>query len=403
MQTYSYKARDDAGRLVKGVLEAEDEQDLSARIGKLGYYLTFAKPTLSQAKAPDKRKSGHFGSLELLNFTTQLAISLDSGIPLLSALKDLAENAPTAKVKTIVDNIARNVEAGRSLKDALAEYPKSFSKLYTSIIGAGESTGKLPLVLNDLAKLLDWQMELGSKIKEASIYPIILFATMIGVVLVLIVAVIPKFEPIFEDLKVDLPLPTQIILTVSRVCRTYWWMAIVAAVLLVIVFKFINKTEEGQRQVDKWKTRLPIAGPLLEKIALSRFCHTFSLSLRSGVNVFAALGIASEVTGNKYFEGLVVKARDYVNVGEKISTSLEMSGKFPHLVVRMISVGEQTGTLSEALDKVNQYYDKEVPAAIKKMFAMFEPLMIVCMGLVVGGIALSVFLPLMKLITAIGG
>ena len=170
----------------------------------------------------------------------------------------------------------------------------------------------------------------------------------------------------------------------------------------------IGLSPKGRYQLDKFKLSLPVVGDLLTKISLSRFCHTFSLSLRSGVNVFNALGIASEVTGNSFIESSVSKARDYVNVGEKISTSMELSGKdsgcrFPDIVIRMINVGEQSGSLAETLDKVNQFYDKEVPSTVKKMFSLMEPLMILMMGLVVGGIALSVFLPLTKLITAVGG
>jgi type IV pilus assembly protein PilC len=165
---------------------------------------------------------------------------------------------------------------------------------------------------------------------------------------------------------------------------------------------------KGRYQLDKFKLKIPVMGDLLTKIALSRFCHTFALGLRSGVNVFNALGIASEVTGNIYLAQSVAKAKDYVNVGEKISTALVMSskdagGKFPDIVIRMINVGEQTGNLANTLDKVNQYYDKEVPAAVKKIFALIEPVMILFMGVVVGGIALAVFLPLTKLISAVGG
>lgn len=407
MQSYAYTARDERGKLVKGTLSCESELSLTGVLRQKGLVLTSAKPVIviggaGKTVGGKSRKKGHLNSVELLNLTTQMAISLDSGVPLLASLKDLVEGTPSPKIKTIVEDIVRSVESGRSFKDALNDHPKSFPKLYISIVGAGESTGKLPLVLNDLAKLIDWQLDLGSRIKEASIYPVILFSTMIMVVTVLVTVVIPKFEPMFAELKVALPLPTQVVMGLSRFSRNYWWVAVLTGIISVVTYNIANSKEKGRYIIDKWKLKLPLAGPLLEKVALSRFCHTFALSLRSGVNVFSALGIASEVTGNAYFEKLVVKARDYVNVGEKISTALKMSGKFPYLVVRMIAVGEQTGSLSESLERVNQFYDKEVPAAIKKMFALFEPLMIVFMGVVVGGIAMSVFLPLIKIIGSIG-
>ncbi|MDD5669027.1 MAG: type II secretion system F family protein, partial [Candidatus Omnitrophica bacterium] len=215
--------------------------------------------------------------------------------------------------------------------------------------------------------------------------------------------VIPKFEPMFAELGVSLPLPTQIVLLISQIFRRYWWMVIIGIFLSGVLMKYIMSTEKGGYAVDKFKLKVPVLGNLFMKIALSRFCHTFSLSLRAGVPVYNALGMGADVLGNKYLYTSVRKAQDYVNAGERISTSLENSGEFPSLVIRMINVGEQTGSLSEVLEKVNGYYDKEVPATIKKMFAMFEPLMIVVMGTVVGGIAISVFLPLISIINKIGG
>ena len=402
MQAYVYKARDEKGKLVKGITNADSELDLASRLNKQGFVLTFAKVTSQRAVRKSYLKTGRLSANELLQFTSQLAISLDSGVNLLTSLEDLSDGAPTAKIKNIIESIGRNVESGRSFRDALADYPESFPKLYVAIVGAGENTGKLPLVLNDLTKLLEWQLELNAKIKEASIYPLILFIVMILVVGVLVTVVIPKFEPMFADLKLNLPLPTQIIMSTSRIIRKFWWIGILLIVAFITTFKFIGSNEKGQREIDKLKLKLPLAGNLLEKIILSRFCHTFALALRSGVNVFTALGIASEVTGNRYVESSIIKARDYVNVGEKISTSLKMAGNFPHLVIRMINIGEQTGTLSDSLEKVNQYYDKEVPATIKRMFSIFEPMMIVIMGAVVGGIAISVFLPLMQVISKVG-
>lgn len=404
MPTYTYKARDNSGKPIKGILDADDEQDLSSRLKKIGYFLTSAKPIIVLGKRSEQKlkHKGHLSSQELLNITTQIAISLDSGVTLLTSLNDLAESTEQKTIKAIVEDIAHRVESGTSLKDALLEHPRSFSMLYCSIIGAGEGTGKLPYVLNDLAKLLEWQLELKARITEASIYPMILFVVMIVVVCVLVGVVIPKFEPMFADMGASLPLPTKVMLEVSKVFRKFWWVMAILVAGGIAALKVAMTKEKGRRKIDMWKLKLPIMGDLMNKVALSRFCHTFALALRSGVNVFSALGIASEVTGNKHLEASVVKARDYVNVGEKISTALQMSGKFPHLVIRMIAVGEQTGTLSDTLEKVNQYYDKEIPSTIKRIFALMEPMMIIVMGVVVSGIALSVFLPLTQMISKVG-
>jgi type IV pilus assembly protein PilC len=404
MPNYSYRARDNAGKEVKGTIHALNEADLGNQINKLGCYLISYKQAAVFEKMPASAKQFvKLSPVEVLNFTTQLAISIDAGIPLLSALHDLSQGNTNPKLKLLLEDISRNVESGVSFKDALTAHPQVFSKLYLSIVGAGESTGKLAFVLGDLSKLLEWQLEMQSKIKEASIYPVMLFVVMVGVVAVLVGVVIPKFEPMFAELGVALPLPTQIVLLISQVFRKFWWLMIVSGIGIVLGLKIFGNTEKGGYTLDKLKLKLPIFGGLMIKIALSRFCHTFSLALRSGVAVFNAMGIASEVMGNRYFEKSIRRAQDYVNAGERISTALDNSGQFPSLVIRMIGVGEQTGALSDVLEKVNQFYDREVPATIKKIFALFEPIMIIMMGVVVGGIAISVFLPLISIISKIGG
>jgi type IV pilus assembly protein PilC len=403
MANYSYLARDDAGKLAKGVMSAESELDLANRLRTMGFFLTQVKSAPSVSKK-NEAKGGHLNQVEVLNFTNQISISLEAGVPLLTVLKDLGMNTHQKKLKFVVEDIAQRVESGCTFKEALAMHPHSFNKLFISIIGAGESTGKLSFALNDLAKLIDWQLDLEAKVKEASIYPIILFCAMIGVVTVLMALVIPKFEPMFKDLGVELPLATQLVMGASKI----WWAPFLVIGIVSGIWISIGMTPKGRYKLDKFKLTLPIVGDLLTKISLSRFCHTFALALRSGVNVFNALGIAAEVTGNNFIEASVSKARDYVNVGEKISTSMELSGKdsgckFPDIVIRMINVGEQSGSLADTLDKVNQFYDKEVPSTVKKLFSLMEPVMILMMGLVVGGIAMSVFLPLTKLISAVGG
>ncbi|MCX5708738.1 MAG: type II secretion system F family protein [Candidatus Omnitrophica bacterium] len=403
MANYSYLARDDAGKLAKGVMSAESELDLANRLRTMGFFLTQVKSAPNTSKK-NEAKGGHLNQVEVLNFTNQISISLEAGVPLLTVLKDLGMNTQQKKLKYVVEDIAHRVESGCTFKEALAMHPRSFNKLFISIIGAGESTGKLSFALNDLAKLIEWQLDLEAKVKEASIYPIILFCAMIGVVTVLMAVVIPKFEPMFKDLNVELPLATKIVMGASKI----WWAPFLVIGIVAGIWISIGMTPKGRYKLDKFKLTLPVVGDLLTKISLSRFCHTFALALRSGVNVFNALGIAAEVTGNNFIEASVSKARDYVNVGEKISTSMELSGKdsgckFPDIVIRMINVGEQSGSLADTLDKVNQFYDKEVPSTVKKLFSLMEPVMILMMGLVVGGIAMSVFLPLTKLISAVGG
>lgn len=402
MQNYSYTARDTYGKVVRGTMVAENELELSNKISNLGYYLVNSKIiTLRQVKTSTTLL--RLSPKELLTFTIHLATLLDAGVPLVASLRDLARDETKEHIQKIIDDVRYRVEAGTSLKEALSVQHRSFPKLFIAIVGAGESTGKLGLCLNELAKLLEWQMELTAKMVEAATYPMILFCVMMGVVILMMVKMIPTFEPIFKEMHIALPAPTQFILDMSHFVRRTWYISLGALIFLTAVYKFYNATPKGKYVLDSFKLKIPLAGSLLRKVALSRFCHTFALGLKSGVNILSALDFAGEVVGNMRIQRSVEKAKDSVNIGEKLGTSFQVSGEFPPLVVRMISVGEQSGALSHTLEKVNDFYDKEVPATIKKLFALFEPLMIIFMAVVVGGIAVAIFLPMFKMADAIGG
>ncbi|HOU37062.1 MAG TPA: type II secretion system F family protein [Candidatus Omnitrophota bacterium] len=407
MPNYSYKARDEQGRVFSGIIAAQNENELFAELRRQGQYLIEHKLTKSVPVSVSARRFGALNSQDLLHFTEELSISLEAGVTLLQSLKNLIKNEKKSRTKSILDNIAYRVEAGSSFKEALEAHPQSFPKLYVSVVGAGERTGKMHLVLRDLANFIEWQLEMKAKVTEASVYPIILFLTLFGVVTVLVAVVIPKFEPMFKDLGVGLPLPTIVILSLSRFVSGYWWLLALGLGALIGGFIFAFSTAQGRYRIDKFMLGLPVAGSLINKIALSRFCHTFALSLSAGIDVYTALGMAAEVVDNSFLERAISNARTYVNTGEKISDSLsiaikEAGSEFPDIVISMIDVGEQTGNLVATLNKVNEYYEKEVPSTTRKIFSMFEPLMIVTMGVVVGGIALAVFLPMIQLISNVG-
>lgn len=403
MQNYIYKARDDFGKEVRGTMMADNEVELANKISHLGYYLVRSEVMAEAQQLKSGKKIARMKSKDLLNFTLHLATLIDAGVPLVAALRDLAQDETKENLQKIIDDVRYRVESGSSLKEALSSHPRSFPKLYTAIVGAGESTGKLPICLNELARLIDWQLDLGAKVKEAATYPIILFCVMLGVVTLLLVKMIPTFKPIFKEMGVELPGPTQFVLNVSDFVLKWWPIILGTMVMLVVGYIMSNATAKGKYRIDSIKLKLPVLGDLLRKIFLSRFCHTFALGLKSGVNILAALDLAGEVVGNVRLQRSVLKARDSVNVGEKLGTSFHVSGEFPPLVVRMITVGEQSGALPQTIEKVNLFYDREVPATIRKMFALFEPMMIVFMAVIVGGIAIAIFLPMFKIADVIGG
>lgn len=380
---------------------AENDVDLANKISHLGYFLTKFRTVQDTESA--RLKMPRLKHKELLQFTFQLATLVDAGLPLLEGLRDLAQEAGSDRIQRVIDDIRYRVEGGSSLKESMLAHPRTFSKVYTAIIGTGEATGKLSQTLNDLAELLEWQMDLQTKIKEAATYPIILFCVMIAVVTLLVVKVIPAFEPIFQQARVSLPLPTQIVLGVSAFVRTFWFIILAIMGSITVLYKVYYATEVGHYNADSVKLKMPIFGDVIRKVALSRFTHTFALGFKSGVNLLSCMDIAGETTGNARVERAITKARNSVNVGEKLATSLAITGEFPAMVIRMVGVGEQSGSLSQTLMKVAVYYDKEVATAIKRMFALFEPLMIVIAGVVVGGIALSIFLPMFQMAQIMGG
>lgn len=401
MQNYSYTAKDDYGKSVQGAMAAQDEADLSNRLSHLGYFLLRAKVITNLAQS--SLKMPWLKSREALNFTIHLHTLLNAGVPLTTALHDLAQDTEKVTIQKVIDDIRYSVESGTSLKEALSMHPRSFSKLYTAVVGAGESTGRLNLCLEDLCALLDWQLELRAKIKEAATYPIILFCAMVGVVTLLVVKVIPAFKTVFEGVGAKLPLPTRIVLGVSDFVFHFWYIPLVIIILLIAGYTVYYSTPKGKYRIDSLKLKIPLFSALLRKVLLSRFCHTLSVVLKSGVNLLIALDIAADVIDNSRLRNSIIKARDSVNVGERLAESLQVSGEFPPFVIRMVAVGEQSGDLPKTLEKVNYFYDREVPATIKRMFALFEPIMIIIMGVVVAGIALSIFLPMFQMAEIIGG
>lgn len=403
MPNYSYTVKDERGKTVYGTVSAQDEMDLANKVSKLGYFLLKARVSPESSSAVKIESNiQRLKPKDTLMFTIHLATMMDSGITLAQAMGSLSESAEKENTKKIAEDVRFRVESGSSLKEALSCHPRSFPSIYTAIVGAGEETGKMSLCLNNLVDLLEWSLELRAKVKEAMTYPVILFCVMTGVTALLVIKVIPTFAPIFKDLGANLPLPTRIVLGASEFARAFWYVIIGCAALAVGGYKFLDAAPRWGLVIDSLKLRLPLFGALLRKVAISRFCRTLSLTLRSGVDILSSLKISGEVIGNRSLAATVRKAVDSVSVGKKLAASLADSKDFPPLVIQMVSAGEQSGRLDEALDRVNRFYDREVSASIKRMFAVFEPLMIIFMAVVVGGVALAIFLPIFQMSQLIG-
>lgn len=402
MPIYTYSVRNaKTGESTKGTMSAESELDLADKLRASGCILIKAEVKQKEGKAIVK--SGKLNPKELITFTLHLSTFLDAGIPLLEALSDLTKTSGSEKMTGVVSDIYQRIKGGSSLSEALVVNSKSFSKLYIALVKAGEGTGNLDTALASLASYLEWQQDLISKVKEAATYPVVLSCAMIGIIALLVGKVIPTFKPLFEEVGAALPLSTQIVLGVSGVFQRFWYIVILTAIGLFLLLRMYYKSKQGMYVIDSLKLKIPLFGGLIRKVSLSRFAHTLSLSLNSGVTILEALETSGETVGNAKLSKVIEAAKKSVNVGEELAGALEVSGEFPPLVIRMINVGEKSGSLVKGLNKVSQFYDKEVPSVIKRIFTLMEPIMIIVIGAVVGGIALSIFLPLFMIAQTIGG
>lgn len=399
MPYFHYKARDGKGKEVRGVVIAENESALSLTLERMNLYLISAKEV---KKEKESLRPVGVKRRDLITFTIHLSTSLEAGIALITAIRDFAESTENLKFKEVLNDIVKQLEAGAFLSDAMSKYPRVFSELYVNILRAGEATGNLDMVLKDLVKFLEWQEELASQVKQASIYPTFVISLIIGVVIIMMTFTLPKFFPILKSFNMELPLPTKIIMTISTFFVNFWWAIIGAIIGFVIIYIITNKTPKGRRFWDRLKLHIPVFGSLNRKVALSRFSHYLSILYKAGIGIVQALYIVEKIVGNTIIADEIKRVREAIVRGESLSEGLKKSEYFPPLVNRMVEVGEDTGKLDESLNKVSEYYDREVPVAIRKFFAMLEPTMIVLLGGMVLFMALSIFLPMYKLTSTIG-
>ncbi|MHC4253105.1 MAG: type II secretion system F family protein [Planctomycetota bacterium] len=340
-------------------------------------------------------------SKDLVVFTRQFATMVSAGIPLLECLDILTEQASDPGFKLILSRIVEDVRAGVDLSTSMMKHPKVFTNIYVNMIRAGEAAGQLDEILLRLAEYQESSEKLKSQIKSAMTYPVVSICLVLGITIVLLVWVIPRFEAIFENLspqgKDGLPGVTKFVLALSAGFRNHWYIIFGVAFGIFLVIRAIKKTEKGAYGWDLLKIKLPVFGPLSKKVALSRFARTFSTLIRSGVNILGALDIVAATAGNKVLESAVVASRESIRSGEPLAKPLGESPVFPPMVVRMVEIGEKAGRLEGLLEKISQFYDDEVSSTVEQLTALIEPLMIGIMGFLVGGIVLAVFLPILKL------
>jgi type IV pilus assembly protein PilC len=398
---FEYNAIDDYGKKARGTLFAADEKGLRGALAGMGLHLLNARERPPGGGLPLFRKG--IKRADLIQFTFHMKTLIAAGVPIVAALGDLADQTDHPGFRDVIQDIRRNLQSGAGLSDSIALHPAAFPEIYVSIVRAGETTGNLESALADLVRFLTWQEELSRTIKQATYYPVTVVSAVAGLIFILFAFVFPRFLTIFQAAQVELPLPTRIVIAVSVFFRDYGLYLLAGIALCVLLLHLYRRTESGRLRVDGWKLRIPVLGKLIRAIEISQFSHYLASLFRSGVEMTQSLWVVEKLIGNRVIASVVRDARDELIAGGALSAALRKSGEFPPMVLRMVSAGETSGNLDETLENVSSYYDQEIPVAVKKTFAILEPVVILVLATVVLGAALSFFMALYKMVGVMGG
>ena len=400
MAQFEYTAKNaTSGQILKGTMDVPTRDEVIAFIRKNRMILVSVReaPTQLSFKLP----GGGVKTRDVVIFTRQFSTMINAGLPLVQSLSILAQQTENKTLKDITKAVVYDVEAGNTLADALAKHPKAFSGLYVNMVAAGEAGGILDTILMRLATFLEKNDALVRKVKGAMVYPAVIVTVAIVAVAVLLVFVIPTFSSMFASVNMELPLPTRIVIGASDLLTRWWWAIIVGAVLLVLGIRSYYRTPNGRKNIDGLLLRAPVLGDLLRKSAVSRFTRTLGTLISSGVSILDGLEITAKTAGNRVVHDAVMQSRQSIAGGETIAGPLQTSGVFPPMVISMISVGEQTGGLDEMLTKIADFYDAEVDVAVSALLSLMEPVMIVVLGVIVGGMVVAMYLPIFDMVNAI--
>lgn len=392
--SYKFRARDRLGKIQEGTLDVEDRDEAAESLSREG----LAVLTLEQTDDDDAPLlSRGVSQKDVIYTASQLAIMVDTGINLSVAIENLRRQETNLRLKSMLGEIKSHVEAGEDFSTALARFPKHFDKTFVALVKASEQTGTLGPMLERISNYLRSDLETRGKVKAALAYPGIMLCVAIGVTAFLLTYVMPKFTPLFQKRGMKLPTPTIVLMALSDSIINHWYIWLASLIALVVGFLYFRTTDMGRRGLDWLKINLPVTGTMIRKVIISRSIRTLGTMVKSGVSMLEALKLTAEVSGNVFYREAWLGVVSQVTDGRKICDALEGNPLFPGTLVQMISSGEETGRLDEVLEKVSSFYDRELELHIKTTTSMIEPVMIVVMGFVVGGIAMSLLLPIFQL------
>ncbi|MFQ5603777.1 MAG: type II secretion system F family protein [bacterium] len=397
MPTFEYKAYSEHGEEIVDVMEGSNPGDVAEKLQKLGYLPIEIRSQKNISNFQIRLTGNKIKQNEIIVFTKQLVTLLKAGVPLLSCLEALNEQASNEQMKEVIQALFVDIESGASFSEALAKHPKVFSNIYVNSIKAGEMGGALDDVLERLAQLMEHEEETSSRVKSAMRYPLIVVVALIIAMITLMMLVVPKFKNMFEKLGVELPLPTRMLLGSYSLLANYWYVILAFLALATFAFYKYIQTEKGAYQWDNFKITAPIFGPLNLKTAMSRFTRMFETLNKSGLPILQTLDIAAKTVGNRVVGKEIEKAAIGIMQGEGLAAPLSKGKIFPPLVVKMIAIGEQSGALDDMMVNVSRHYDTEVDYAVKNLTSMIEPVLTVGVGVIVLFLALAIFLPMWDL------
>ncbi|GBD31279.1 Putative type II secretion system protein F [bacterium HR33] len=395
---YSYQALTQSGSLTRGVMQAESEEELAARLREQGQYLVRARKTRRAKVYSD----GPISDQDLTHVVEYLATSLEAGIPLLQVLTDLENRLPRRRIRKIVAEIRTALLHGEGLSDAMAHYPKAFSKLVVSTVKAGETTGRLDFALRQLLAYLDWVQEIRVLIRQATTYPAIVVTGLIVLLVTLMTVLFPKILPVLESFQVTLPLPTRMTIGAARFLERHWAALVAGLVGLGALFWVAARTTPGRKLIDSALLRLPVIGPVVLDINMARLVTYLSLCYATGVGVLGGLRLIEEMIGNSVLARAVTRARVAIERGASIAQAFVEQNVFPTIVTRSLALGESTGRLDEALQRVKLYYDRELPARVRRLLSLLNPALVVILGAVILIVGLAIILPIMNIYQSLG-
>lgn len=413
MAEFFYKVRTGEGKLESGSMKAVSEDNLVTALQSRGYVVISVSKNEGEIKSFTREKKGkpslrkrnfHSGikTDDMIMFSRQLATMLEAGITLLRSLGIISQQIESKQLYTTVEKMKKDIERGKTFRDALAKHPKVFSKFWVNLVETGEASGHLPSSLNQLVKFLETSGNIQRKVVSALIYPMVLSVVATGAIVIFMVKIIPIFSEIFASFDMELPPLTQAVINVSDVIRHHFGLIILVIVGIVFIVRKYIQTEQGRWNFDRLKLKLPIFGRLFQIISISRFSNSLGTLIKSGVPILHGLEIVEKATGNKLFEQAISEVKESVRAGKSMAEPLEKNILFPPMFVQMVRVGEEIGELSKMLDRVSEFYDERVTVFVERLSTLFEPVAIVIMGGVVGVLVVAMFMPIFQ-ISQLGG